>query len=265
MRAAGGTRRTRAHRRAQARVGECSPASSARSAREPPTHGVPLRPVAHLDQAVVVAEADHRGRPESAASGRSGRTRCSRSSAGGTSRGRPSPKRWRARKSPIGSASRPRRRRSAMRGGQPVEAQDVAPACARSAGAAGCGAARTRCSGRSRSTPGRCCGTCTEKRHVRRRGLARPARANRSHQLRVGALVEDQEAGVHAVRHAVQRARRPCALWPPKRASASNSVTCACGGQRMRDRQAADARADDGDAAHAASGPCRPLQAQRRR
>ena len=154
-------RAARAHRRAQARVGHAAPASSARSAREPP------RTVCHCGRSLTWIRPWLWQKRIIVATGKRsiwsvGQDQMQPIIGSKYQSRKASPKRWRVRKSPIGSASRGLVAALGDAGGQPVEAQDVAPACPGSAGAAGCCAARTRCSGRSRSIPGPAAGTCTE-------------------------------------------------------------------------------------------------------
>jgi hypothetical protein len=148
--------------------------AACRRRREPPAHRVPLRPVGHLDQAVVVAEADHRGDGKAQhLVGRAGPDAADHRQevpvaerAAEPVRGRGS-RRW----------ARPARlvARSASAVARRLK-RTMSASMPRKRGAAGCGAGRTRCSGCSRSIPARV-GHLHRERHVRRRG-ATPSSAN---------------------------------------------------------------------------------------
>ena len=89
------------------------------------------------------------------------------------------------------------------------------------------------------------------ERHVRRGGL-HPQFGEQPHELRIGALVVDEETGVHAMRHAVERhvdrvrvaAEMPCGL------EQRDPALAGCASQLARGSQAGNARADDGDSFH---------------
>ena len=200
-------------RRRQAGVGERAPACARRRRRAPP-RTVYHAAGADLQQAVVVAEADHRRRPASAASARSGTTRCSRSSAAGTSRESPS-------RSDVRRGSRRPNRRGRCRCVEraravvmPVEARDLGEHVPERRTQQISGAARRRCPGSAPLHSMPAAGHLHRERHVRRRRVDAEL-GEQSAADRVRRRVEDEEADVDAVRPAVERQTSTVCAWPP--------------------------------------------------
>jgi hypothetical protein len=191
----------RAHRRGQPGVGDARQQLVDVVLRAA-AHGVPLRPVVHLDQPVVVAEADHGADRETQhLVGRAGpdaadhRQEVAVAEAGAEAvAGQEVADRLV--ELGVGAAFGQRR-------GQPVEAQDlgqhVPETRPQQVGALGEDAVQVRAA--PLQPAGR---QLDRKRHLRRRGR-HPQGLEQPHQARVGAVVEDQEAGVDAPRRAAKR------------------------------------------------------------
>ena len=239
----------RTHRRAETGVGNARQHLAHVLARAAP-HRVPLRAVAELDQPVVVAETDHRRH-------RKAQHLLRRAGPDAADHRQEVPV-------PEGAAEavaveevpdglvefggiRPQRGRR----GEPVEAQDLAqhPQEGRAQQVAPLREHAVEVG----SAPLQPVGAALDReRHVRGGGLD-PQLVEQLDQQRIGPVVEDEEADVHAVAHAVQaHVHRVCVA--AEVAARLEQRHTGFGRERPGGGQAGDARADDGDALGHAGG-----------